>query len=212
MMRTMLSKVMVTAVAALGLTLGAAGAAQADPAGKYVYVCVGTDGSSYTMASGAELGSCKGSYLQKYINGAQVDTIALTTSGAIADPDALSLDCLVAIVGTGASAYGIVQTGGTGAGVAYVGPCARAPPGGPGGPDVRPAPVPEDQDRISPRGRPDAAAPRGRRARRGSRRPPPPRAARARRPRRGGPRRPPCRPPASARAGSGGGCGCRGRR
>jgi hypothetical protein len=121
MMRTMLSKVMVTAVAALGLTLGAAGVAQADPAGKYVYVCVGTDGSSYTMASGAELGSCKGSYLQKYINGAQVDTIALTTSGAIADPDALSLDCLVAIVGTGASAYGIVQTGGTGAGVAYVG-------------------------------------------------------------------------------------------
>ncbi|WP_431031264.1 hypothetical protein [Plantibacter sp. RU18] len=115
-MRTKLSRILITAVAALGLTVGAAGAANAEPAGQYEYVCVGIDGSSYSMA----LSSCKGSYLQKYINGQQIETIALTGHGTVADPNAITMDCVVAIVGTGASAYGIVQTAGTGV-IAYVG-------------------------------------------------------------------------------------------
>lgn len=119
-MRTKLSRILITAVAAMGLTVGAAGAANAEPAGQYEYVCVGIDGSSYSMAKGSALSTCKGSYLQKYINGQQVSTTALTTDGAIADPNAINMDCVVAIVGTGASAYGIVQTAGTGV-IAYVG-------------------------------------------------------------------------------------------
>lgn len=119
-MRTKFSRILITAAAAAGLTLTGAGAANAEPAGQYQYVCVGIDGSSYSMAQGAALNTCKGSYLQKYINGQQISTIALTTDGAIADPNAINMDCVVAIVGTGASAYGIVQTAGTGV-IAYVG-------------------------------------------------------------------------------------------
>jgi hypothetical protein len=119
-MRTKFSRILITAVAAMGLTVGAAGAANAEPAGQYEYVCVGTDGSSYSMAHGTALSTCKGSYLQKYINGKQIETIALTGHGTVADPNAINMDCLVAVVGTGASAYGIVQTAGTGV-IAYVG-------------------------------------------------------------------------------------------
>jgi hypothetical protein len=120
MMRTKFSRILITVAAAAGLTLGGAGVANADPAGQYTYVCVSTDGSSYTVPQGAALSTCKGSYLQKYINGQHVSSVNLTTSGAIADPNAIDMDCLVAVVGTGASAYGIVQTAGAGI-IAYVG-------------------------------------------------------------------------------------------
>ncbi|WP_431219353.1 hypothetical protein [Leifsonia xyli] len=81
----------------------------ADPtASYYSYNCVLQNGSSYFLAPGAKLSTCKGSRLQKYINGRMVQTIALTGYGYPGNPAAFgTLDCVVAILGAAASVYGI---------------------------------------------------------------------------------------------------------
>lgn len=101
-MKSTAAAILTVAVAGT-LTLGAAGAASADPTGQYTYVCVRTDGTTYTLAAGDALNTCKGSYIQKYINGAQVQVIGLTGQGIPATPDALdpALDCAVALTGFG---------------------------------------------------------------------------------------------------------------
>ncbi|MFF9564884.1 hypothetical protein ACF1AJ_16175 [Leifsonia sp. NPDC014704] len=76
----------------------------ADPStGVYSYNCVLQNGSSYFLKPGTALNTCKGSYLQKYINGAKVQTIALTGYGTPANPEAFGTpDCYIAIgVGLG---------------------------------------------------------------------------------------------------------------
>lgn len=98
-MKSKLSTLMIAAGVAGGLSLAAPGAANAEPTGQYTYTCVSTDGSSYLLNPGDELATCKGSYLQKHINGAQVESIPLTGQGAVADPNALTLDCIVAVTG-----------------------------------------------------------------------------------------------------------------
>lgn len=70
-------------------------AVQPASTGDYEYICVGTDGSSYSMANGAPLSDCKGSYLQKYINGQQVDSISLTGTGAVASVPADKVQCVI---------------------------------------------------------------------------------------------------------------------
>ncbi|ALV47913.1 hypothetical protein MB46_19805 (plasmid) [Arthrobacter alpinus] len=70
-----------------------------EPAGKYYYNCVNTNGTSYFVPAGADLSTCKGSYLQTYINGVQIRVASLTTAGALANPAAITMDCAVAVVG-----------------------------------------------------------------------------------------------------------------
>jgi hypothetical protein len=83
------------------MTLTVPVAAHAEPAGQYSYVCILQNGSSYTLKSGNKLSTCKGSYLKKYINGQQVDSIALSGDGTLAKPlPKNTLDCLIAISGT----------------------------------------------------------------------------------------------------------------
>lgn len=54
----------------------------ADPTtGYYSYNCVLTNGSSYFMKPGEKLTNCKGSYLQKYINGKMVQSVSLVYNG-----------------------------------------------------------------------------------------------------------------------------------
>jgi hypothetical protein len=100
MLKTRKSKVLATLAAAAMLTLAAPVAANAEPSGQYVYNCVGTDGNSYTMASGARMDSCKGSYLQQYIGGQFIKAIALTTNGTPANISKPSVWCIIAIGGT----------------------------------------------------------------------------------------------------------------
>ncbi|SEA90047.1 hypothetical protein SAMN04515680_2047 [Leifsonia sp. 21MFCrub1.1] len=66
------------------------------------------NGSSYFLQPGERLSNCKGSRLQKYINGRNVQTIALNGYGYPGNPAAFgTLDCVVAILGAGVSIYGI---------------------------------------------------------------------------------------------------------
>ena len=82
----------------------------ADPTttGVYSYNCVLQNGSSYFLKPGERLSNCKGSRLQKYINGKNVQTIALNGYGYPGNPAAFgTLDCVVAILGAAGSVYGI---------------------------------------------------------------------------------------------------------
>lgn len=96
-MRNRFITIIVALAATFGMSLATAGSASAEPSGNYEYVCVSTSGSSYSMADGEKLTNCKGSYLQQYINGQQVDTIPLTGDGTRADPDKLDGYCLIGL-------------------------------------------------------------------------------------------------------------------
>lgn len=80
----------------------------ADPStGMYSYNCVLQNGSSYYIASGTALSTCKGSYLQKYLDGRKVQTIALTGYGYPANPKAFgTIECYIAIGTAVVSIYG----------------------------------------------------------------------------------------------------------
>ncbi|WP_241703482.1 hypothetical protein [Leifsonia shinshuensis] len=80
----------------------------ADPStGVYSYNCVLQNGSSYFLQPGTALNTCKGSYLQKYINGTKVQTIALTGYGTPANPQAFGTpECYIAIGVGVATVYG----------------------------------------------------------------------------------------------------------
>ncbi|MGO4536022.1 hypothetical protein [Leifsonia sp. 2MCAF36] len=82
----------------------------ADPSVSYYsYNCVATNGSSYFLAPGAALSTCKGSRLQKYINGRLVQTIALTGYGQPGNPKAFGTpECYISLgAGLALSIYGI---------------------------------------------------------------------------------------------------------
>lgn len=80
-----------------------------------IWICVGTF-DSYTLGKGTRLDSCKGVYLKKYRNGQLLQSIYLTGTGTPANPAAMSMTCLVAIVGTTAA----VMTFSVASGWAYV--------------------------------------------------------------------------------------------
>jgi hypothetical protein len=83
----------------------------ADPTttGVYSYSCVLQNGSSYFIKPGTALSTCKGSRLQKYINGRLVQTIPLTGYGYPANPKAFgTVECYIALsAGLALSVYGI---------------------------------------------------------------------------------------------------------
>lgn len=80
------------------LQLGATAVHPNYPAGKYYYVCVSTDGSSYTLLYGVSTTTCHGAFLQQWLESGQfVQTIALTPSGNPATIVTIAPDCLVAI-------------------------------------------------------------------------------------------------------------------
>ncbi|MDN4613276.1 hypothetical protein P5G50_02320 [Leifsonia sp. F6_8S_P_1B] len=80
----------------------------ADPStGVYSYNCVLQNGSSYFLAHGALLSTCKGSRLQKYLDGRNVQTIPLTGYGQPANPKAFGTpECYFSLAWAGISIYG----------------------------------------------------------------------------------------------------------
>ncbi|WP_285113646.1 hypothetical protein [Leifsonia sp. fls2-241-R2A-40a] len=80
----------------------------ADPStGVYSWNCILQNGSNYWLAPGSLLGNCKGSYLKKYINGKQVQSVPLTGYGKPANPAAFGTwECLVSLAWAGFSIYG----------------------------------------------------------------------------------------------------------
>ncbi|WP_374009460.1 hypothetical protein [Leifsonia sp. LS-T14] len=78
----------------------------ADPStGSYSYNCVNPNGSSYFMKPGESLTNCKGSYLQKYINGKMVKSVALKYNGGATVKVTGKGWCLVSLVGTATLAF-----------------------------------------------------------------------------------------------------------
>lgn len=75
--------------------------------GQYDYYCVATSGAINYLVHGEPLSDCHGSYLQKYINGALVQTIPLTGYGAPANPAAFgTADCYISLAYATLSIYG----------------------------------------------------------------------------------------------------------
>jgi hypothetical protein len=81
--------------------------ASAEPSGTYVWVCVGTDGNSYTLKKGVKITTCHGSYLQQYIGGHFIKAFPLTLSGKIGKSKPLTADCIIAV---GTTAVGILTS------------------------------------------------------------------------------------------------------
>jgi len=80
----------------------------ADPStGQYSYNCILQNGSNYWLPTGALLGTCKGSYLKKYINGVMVQSVPLTGYGKPGNPAAFgTMACLYAVGWATLSIYG----------------------------------------------------------------------------------------------------------
>ncbi|GAB2588817.1 hypothetical protein Aab01nite_42500 [Paractinoplanes abujensis] len=113
-MKTILSRFAVALAAICSMILMAPAAAHAEPTGQYSYICILQNGSSYTLKPGVKLSTCKGSYLKKYINGNQVDSIRLTGAGTVAKPkNAGWVECVIAVVGTGQSTLTVVKKKGS---------------------------------------------------------------------------------------------------
>jgi hypothetical protein len=86
----------------------------ADPTttGVYSYNCVNANGSSYFMKPNENLTNCKGSYLQKYINGRMVQSVALVYRGGANVKVTWKSGCILALGGTAAGLVFSPPTGG----------------------------------------------------------------------------------------------------
>ncbi len=71
----------------------------ASPTGQYEWVCVLTTGNTYSMRDGEPLTNCKGSYLQKYLNGRQLAVYRLAYDGNGAIANVKAEGCLLAVAG-----------------------------------------------------------------------------------------------------------------
>ncbi|MGH1548297.1 hypothetical protein ACRAWB_03580 [Leifsonia poae] len=73
----------------------------ADPAttGVYSYNCVNPNGSSYFMKPNENLTNCRGSYLQKYINGRMVQSLSLVYRGGAYVKPTWRSGCVLALGG-----------------------------------------------------------------------------------------------------------------
>lgn len=68
--------------------------------GQYEYICIGIDGSSWSLRAGEPTKDCHGSYLHKYINGSLVKIYRLSATGqVIAHPTRDGVSCLLAVAG-----------------------------------------------------------------------------------------------------------------
>lgn len=79
--------------------------------GEYEYICIGADGSSWSLRVGEPTSDCHGTFLHKYINGVQVANYKLSVTGAVIEhpqPDALA--CVLVIAG---GVVGVLATDGT---------------------------------------------------------------------------------------------------
>ena len=94
-----MKKLLVAATLVMGLTGGVAIASPASATGNYVYVCVSQNGSSYTMKAGEKLTNCKGSFLQKYLDGSKQKTVRLAYGGGSAKKLTPQQECVLAIAG-----------------------------------------------------------------------------------------------------------------
>ena len=72
----------------------------AEASGKYEWVCVSTSGSSYSMRAGERLANCKGSHLQKYINGRFIKAYSLIERDAIGGKPPPNAECTIAVTET----------------------------------------------------------------------------------------------------------------
>jgi predicted RecA/RadA family phage recombinase len=78
----------------------------ADPtASYYSYNCVLSNGSSYFMKAGEKLTNCKGSFLQKYINGKKVQTVSLVYNGKYSVKVTGKGACILALTGVVAMVF-----------------------------------------------------------------------------------------------------------
>lgn len=110
--RSTFTKIIITMAATLALvfggTIAAPQAAHADVAGQYTWVCQLSNGSNYTLKQGTALNTCKGSYLQGFINGKRVHNINMTEAGTRATNN-FTVGCIVATVG---GSLKVLSTGG----------------------------------------------------------------------------------------------------
>ena len=86
----------------------------ADPTttGVYSYSCVNPNGSSYFMKPNENLTNCKGSYIQKYINGRMVQSVALVYRGGANVKVTWKSGCLLTLGSIGAGLVFSPPTGG----------------------------------------------------------------------------------------------------
>jgi hypothetical protein len=111
------------------MAAGAVAAAPVAPAatGQYEYVCVYPNGASVSLPAGSVADCTGASYLQKYLDGRQLETIALTTAG---EPATASIECVImvargtiaAIISPVSGAIAIIST--VGLDMAGYRPCA----------------------------------------------------------------------------------------
>ncbi|MFG6402659.1 hypothetical protein [Microbacterium sp. P04] len=89
----------VSTAAAPAVSTDAATAASsgAGATGQYEYVCVYTDGSSVSLPAGSVADCTGASYLQTYLDGVQLESVALTSAG---DPATASPQCIIAVAGS----------------------------------------------------------------------------------------------------------------
>ncbi len=88
---------------ALVVPATSAAARPLENSGQHYHERVTTSGWTSMLQPGDLLSSRKGSFLKTYIAGRLVSAIPPTGYGTPANPNAVRLDCLVAIVGVGAS-------------------------------------------------------------------------------------------------------------
>lgn len=81
--------------------------------GQYEYICIGTDGNSWSLRAGEPTTNCHGSYLHKYINGVKVASYRLALGGGIAAPrPAWNTGCVLAVA-SGVALFVFPPTGAT---------------------------------------------------------------------------------------------------
>lgn len=100
----------------MALAASAVGAALVRPneaAGNYVYVCVRTTGSTYTIPKGTKLNTCNGSRLQQYLYGIFQQSVAVSGSPPTVGHSTVTLACLVAVISVGLGVVAVITSVGT---------------------------------------------------------------------------------------------------
>ncbi len=65
--------------------------------GNYEYICIGTDGNSWSLASGEATTDCHGSFLHKYINGSLVAIYHLAYGGGAVSTWTWTSGCIIGV-------------------------------------------------------------------------------------------------------------------
>ncbi|WP_136028482.1 hypothetical protein [Microbacterium sp. PF5] len=79
--------------------------------GQYEYICIGSDGSSWSLRVGEPTTDCHGSFLHKYISGVMVANYKLSVTGTVIDhPKPDPIGCLMSIV---SGVFGVLSADGS---------------------------------------------------------------------------------------------------